>query len=213
MAQVPTRTTFFIASAFSSPIATTVVTNATNAVVTAAAHGYANGDFVEITSGWGRLNGRVFRISGVATNTFTLDGADTSSTTFYPTGNGLGTVRKINTFTQIIQQFNPQTQGGEPRQVNYRYTDSDVDYQINDGFTAVSYSLELDADSNSTAGYTALRTLTESQAPTCFRMVLPAGGQVLVPCTVALNEAIRLQEGQVNRVAVTFAGINRPTRY
>ena len=45
MAQVPTGTTFFIASAFGSSINTTAVSNATEAVVTTASpHGYANGD-------------------------------------------------------------------------------------------------------------------------------------------------------------------------
>lgn len=56
MAQVPTGTTFHIASAYGSDKTTTIVTNASEAVVTSAAHGYSNGDVVEVTSGWGRLN-------------------------------------------------------------------------------------------------------------------------------------------------------------
>ena len=49
MAQVPTGTTFFIASAFGSAINTTAVTNASEAVVTtASAHSFSNGDIVEV---------------------------------------------------------------------------------------------------------------------------------------------------------------------
>ena len=109
MAQVPTGSTFFIASAFAASKTTTIVTNASEAVVTSAGHGYSNGDIVEMTSGWGRLNRRDFRIKSVATDTFVLEGADTSSTTFYPAGTGVGSVRKISTFTQITSVMNPQS--------------------------------------------------------------------------------------------------------
>jgi len=213
MAQVPTGSTFFIASTFASSKTTTIVTNASEAVVTATAHGYTNGDIVEITSGWGRLNRRNFRIKSVTTDTFVLEGADTSSTTFYPVGTGLGSVRKITAFTQITTTMNPQSTGGDPKTVTYKYVESDVEYSINDGFTATSYTLELDADSIGSAGYTALKTLTEVQTDTSLKIVTRNGALIFQPCTVALNEAIRMQDGQINRVNVSFNGNNRLTRY
>ena len=213
MAQVPTGTTFFIASAFATAKATTIVTNASEAVVTSAAHGFSNGDFVEIKSGWGRLHKRTFRIKSVTTDTFVLEGADTTNTTFFPTGSGIGSVRKVNTWTQITTVMNPQTSGGDPKQVTYKFIESDVDYSINDGFNATQYTVELDADSIGAAGYAALRTLTDVQTDTCLRLVMRSGSIVLLPCTVALNEVPVLQEGQINRVRAVFNGNNRPTRY
>ena len=211
MAQVPTGTTFYIASAYAASKTTTVVTNASEAVVTSAAHGYSNGDIVEITSGWGRLNRRVFRLKSVATDTFVLEGADTSSTTFFPAGTG--TVRKISTFTQITKVMNPNTSGGEPKNVNYKFVESDVEYSINDGFTATNYAMDIDADGVSDAGYLALKTLTDVQTDTCLKMVLRSGSLIFIPCTAALNEAVQLQDGQINRVKATFNGNNRLTRY
>lgn len=213
MAQVPTGTTFYIASSIASSKTTTVATNASECVVTSTAHGYSNSDIVEITSGWGRLNRRVFRIKSVTTDTFVLEGADTSSTTFFPAGSGIGSVRKISTFTQITSVMNPQSSGGEPKNVNYKFIESDVEYTINDGFTATSYTLELDADSIGSAGYTALKTLTDVQTDTCLKMVTRSGSLVFVPCTVSLNESLRLQDGQINRVSAQFSGNNRLTRY
>jgi len=213
MAQVPTGSTFFIASAFAASKTTTIVTNASEAVVTSAGHGYSNGDIVEMTSGWGRLNRRNFRIKSVATDTFVLEGADTSSTTFYPVGTGVGSVRKISTFTQITTTMNPQSTGGDPKTVTYKFIESDVEYSINDGFTATSYTLELDADAIGSAGYTALKTLTEVQTDTSLKIVTRNGALIFQPCTVALNEAIRMQDGQINRVNVSFNGNNRLTRY
>jgi len=213
MAQVPTGSTFFIASTFAASKTTTIVTNASEAVVTVTTHGYTNGDIVEITSGWGRLNRRNFRIKSVTTDTFVLEGADTTSTTFYPVGTGIGSVRKITAFTQITTTMNPQSTGGDPKTVTYKYVESDVEYSINDGFTATSYTLELDADSIGSAGYTALKTLTEVQTDTSLKIVTRNGALIFQPCTVALNEAIRMQDGQINRVNVSFNGNNRLTRY
>lgn len=77
MAQVPTGSTFFVASTIAAARTASVVTNAAEAVVTSTAHGYSNSDVVIMFSGWGRLNKRAFRIKSVTTDTFVLEGADT----------------------------------------------------------------------------------------------------------------------------------------
>lgn len=214
MAQVPTGTTFFIASTYGSAITTSAVTNASEAVVTtSSAHSYTNGDIVEVTSGWGRLNGRVFRIKAASGSTLTLEGMDTTSTTFYPAGSGTGSVRKITAFTQITQVIASASSGGDPKTVTYKYIESDVEYNINDGFGATSYTLDLDADSIGTAGYTAIKTLTEVQTSTCLKMVSRNGALVFQPGTVALNESVSLADGQINRVKLAVNGNNRLTRY
>lgn len=213
MAQVPTGTLFFIASAYATSKNTTIVTNASEAVVTCAAHGYSNGDIVEVSSGWGRLNLRVFRIKSVATDTFVLEGADTTSTNYFPPGNGIGSVRKISTFQQITGVMSPASSGGDPKTVNYKFVESDVEYSINDGFAATGYSMNIDADQIGSAGYTALRTLTDVQTNTCLKMQTRSGSLIFQPCTVALNEAVQLQDGQINVVKVAFNGNNRLTRY
>lgn len=213
MAQVPTGSTFYVASTIATAKTTTIVTNASEAVVTAAGHGYSNGDFVLMTSGWGRLNKRAFRIKSVATDTFVLEGAETSSTTYFPAGTGVGTVSKITAFTQITTVMSPSSTGGDPKVVNYKFIESDVEYVINDGFSATSYNLDLDADSIGTAGYTALKNLTDVQTDTLLKIVTRSGSIILVPCTVALNEAVSFTDGQINKVKAGFSGNNRAVRY
>ena len=214
MASVPTGTTFFIASAYGSAVSATAVSNASEAVVTtASAHGYTNGDIIEITSGWGRLNKRTFRIKAASGSVFTLEGADTTITTFFPTGSGGGTVRKVTTFTQIVQVLGIQASGGDPKTVTYKYLESDVEFSINDGFASSQLSLELDADSIGTVGYTALKNLTDVQTDTCLRINSRNGAVIFMPCTVALNEAVQLQDGQINRVPLAVNSNGRPVRY
>ncbi len=213
MAQVPTGSTFYIATAFGSALTTTAVTNAAEAVVTSAAHGLANGDIVEVTSGWGRLQLRAARVKGVATNTFTLESMDTSNLSFFPAGAGIGSVRKVITLQQITTVMNPTASGGEAKKVTYQFTESDVEYTINDGFSAVSRSLELDADSIGSAGYVAVKTLTDVQSNTILKTMTKSGSFTLLPCTVAMNEEVIYTSGQINRVKVDFSGNNKSTRY
>ena len=213
MAQVPTGSLYYVASTIAATKATTVVTKASEAVVTSTAHGYSNGDYVLVVSGWGRLNKRAFRIKSITTDTFVLEGADTSNTTFFPAGQGVGTVAKVSAWTQLTTVMNPNTSGGDPKKVTYKFIESDVEYSINDGFTATDYTIELDADAIGGAGYTALKTLTDVQTDTIMRMVTRSGSILLVPCTVALNESVRMADGQINRVVAQFSGNNRAVRY
>jgi hypothetical protein len=213
MAQVPTGATFYVASAFGAVKTVTAVSNAAEAVVTAT-HDFSNGDIVEVTSGWGRLNKRAFRVKSVSTTvSFVLEGADTSSTAFFPVGTGIGTVRKVSTFTQITTVMSPSSSGGDPKNVTYKFIESDVEYLINDGFSATSYSMELDADSIGSAGYTALKTLTDVQTDTIMKIMMRSGSLLFIPCTVSLNESVSFTDGQINKVKASFAGNNRLTRY
>ena len=213
MAQVPTGSTFYVASTIAAAKTVSVATNAAECVITSTTHGYSNGDIVIIASGWGRLNRRAFRIKSVTADTFVLEGAETTNTTWYPPGVGIGSVQKISAFTQITTIMNPQSSGGDPKKVEYKFIESDVSYSINDGFSATDYTVELDADSIGTAGYTALKNLTDVQTDTVLKIVTRSGSINLVPCTVALNETVMLQDGQINRVKASFSGNNKSVRY
>jgi hypothetical protein len=213
MPAVPTGTLFSVATTFGSNITVTAVTNANPAVCTATAHGLSNGDVIEVTSGWGRLNKRVFEVANVATNTFELEGMDTSSTSFFPAGTGIGTVREVTAWTQLSKVMNPATQGGDPKtvtlqvgRVGRRVLDQRRlhGHVVHDGIRRRRHYI---------AGYTAMRTLTDAQTDTVLKMLMRSGAVVYLPCTLAMNDVPRLQDGQINRISAQFAGNNRHTRY
>jgi hypothetical protein len=212
MAQVPTGTLFSVATGYSAAKTVDGISNAANAVVSCTAHGFNTGDVVEITSGWGRLSKRIFEVGAVTIDTFTLLKADTSSVAHFPAGTGGGSVREVTTWTQLSKVMNPQSSGGDPKTVTWQFVESDVEYSMNDGFGATSYTLELD-DDDTTAGYAALRTLTDNQTDTVMKMLLRSGARIYLPCTVALNDMPTLQSGQINRIKAQFNGNNRHTRY
>ena len=201
MAAVPTGTLFSVATTFGSTITVTAVTNANPAVCTATAHGLSNGDIIEFTSGWGRANKRVFRVANVATNTFELEGFDTSSTSFFPAGTGIGTVREVTAWTQLTKVMNPATQGGDPKTVTYKFVESDVEYSINDGFTATSYTLEFD-DDDTTAGYTAMLCVMALQG----HGLKPDSGDVLVTGANGGVGSVAVQVAKAHGARVADAG-------
>jgi hypothetical protein len=215
MARTPSGTLFSVATVLGSAVATSAVTNATEAVVTSTAHGFVAGDVLEVTSGWGGLQKRALRVKAgsVTANAYTLEGADTSNLTLYPSGSGIGSARKVTTWVQLTTVMNPSTSGGEAKSVTYKYVESNVEFKINDGFSAVDRTMALDADSIGTPGYIALKSLTQVQSDTIMRTVAKSGAVTYLPCTVALNEEEIMQDGQIVTCNVAISGNNISTRY
>ena len=88
-----------------STVTITGITQANPGVVTAASHGYSNGDTVYITgvSGMTQVNGKVFRVAGVTANTFQLTADQTGSnvnTTSYTAYTSGGTVARVYEISQ-----------------------------------------------------------------------------------------------------------------
>lgn len=216
MASLPTGAKIAVATAFGTSKTITGISNAAEAVCTSTAHGLVAGDIVIVYSGWGRLNGRVFRVKSAPTaDTFVLEGksANTTNVKFFTPGSGAGSFVKATTWVDVVQILSNNTSGGEAKKVTYRYLESENEQEINDGFSAVSRSLEVDADAIDTPGYGALLDLTEAGTDTIQRTLMKNGAVSYLACTVAMNEEVLMQDGQVNRVKVDFSGKSRSTRY
>lgn len=215
MAQLPKGSTFAIATTFAAAVVVNSISNAAEAVVTAPAHGLTTGDIIELSTSFTRLNRRFFRVTQLSASTFSLDTIDTQNVALYPTGTGqgAGSFRKVTAWTQIPRVMNPQTSGGEPKNVTYEFLEDENEYQINNGFTAVGYTIEID-DDITTPGYAALMKATEEQTDTAVRILMKGGkNPTYLAANVAMNPMPVLQEGQINRLRVAFNGRARPTRF
>lgn len=214
MATLPKGTILAIATAFAPAKGVTAISNAAEAEVTCAGHGLSVGDIAQLYSGWGRLNRRAVRVKSTATaDKFVAELIDTTNTDYFPPGSGVGTLRKVTTFTQIPKYLNPNQSGGEPKNVTVNFMDEDVETNLHDGFSAVTESFAIDADQFGSASYNALRTLTDVQTDTILKKTLKNGGQIFTPCTVALNENPTMSDGQILTNTVSVNGNGRITRY
>lgn len=212
MASTPSGTQLAIAASFQANKTITGISNASEAVVSITAHGYSVGDIVQIYSGWGLLNRRFVKVKSVTTDNFVAEGIDTSSTDLFPNGGGAGTARKVLSWQSISRYKDQQNSGGEPKNVTVKWTDIDNEESINDGFSAMTESFNLDADNVNDAGYLLLRSLTQVQTDTGLRKILKSGSKIYTPCRVALNENPK-DSGGVLVCAVSINGNGLLTRY
>lgn len=213
MASTPTGTIYSVATAFATAKTVSAITNAAEASVSCTAHGYSVGDILQIFSGWGKLNRRAIRVKSATTDAFVAEGINTTNTEFYPSGSGIGTVRKATTFTTVNKILNQQNSGGEPKNITVKFLESDSEESIFDGFTAVTESFDIDADEFGGTAYNALVALTEVQTDTLLKKTLKSGSMIFTPARIALNENVKMSDGSIMTNGVSINGNGRITRY
>lgn len=211
-ARVPNGSTLFLGSAYGSSLTVTILSNANPAVATSAAHGLANGDYVVVTSGWSRLNNRLVRVSGVTAGTFELEGINTTDTGVYPIGSGIGSVKKVTTFTQITQVLQPTSQGGEQQFLAYQFLEDDAQTEIPTTKTAGGFNFSV-ADDPTLAGYIAMAAANDDRLPRALRVNLAGGSKLCYYAYLTLNETPTLTVNELMACASTARFLNKPTRY
>jgi len=209
---LPNGVKFALATTYASAITVTGITNANPGVATATAHGLANGDPLEVTSGWSALNDRVVRAASQATNTFALEGIDTSSTTVYPASGGAGSVRKVTAWTDITQVLESTANGGDMQFTTYSFYENDFEVQIPTQFSPQSLNLQI-ADDPSLPGYIALKAANEARAQRAVRMTMPSGSVFYMKAYISFNETPIMTKNQVMAVRATFSLMSRLVRY
>lgn len=213
MARTPNGTITSVATVLAAAKTITGITNASEAVVSSTAHGYSVGDVLLIYSGWGRLNFRAARVKSVTTDSYVLEGIDTSNTELFTPGGGAGSSRKVGTWVDLDRTMNHSSSGGDAKTVNVKFIESDVEIVLNDGFNAVQRTFDMDADMIGTPAYTALKMLSDTNADTVVRRRAKTGAVSLIPAKVSFNEEETLTEGQAVTVKGTFNAQNISTRY
>lgn len=208
---LPNGIVLALATAYAANLTVTAATNASEAVLTVT-NTLVAGDYIEFTSGWSKANNRIFRVKSPSGTTVVLEGFDTSSTTLFPAASGTGTIRKINTWTQITQVLESTSSGGEPQYTTYSFLEQDFDSQIPTTTSAQSIALTL-ADDPSLAGYVALRNAAQTRALTGLRATLPQGGVILYNAICAFDETPSMTKGQLMGVKAGLALQGRPVRY
>ena len=213
MARTPTGTIHSVATLLAVAKTITGITNAAEASVSSVAHGFSVGDIVLVVSGWGRLNFRAFRIKTVTADAFVLERANTSNTELFTPGGGAGTVRKVSTWVDLDRTMNHGSSGGDAKAVNVKFIESDVEITLDDGFSAVQRTFDMDADMIGSPAYEALKMLSETNADTVVRRRAKTGAISLIPAKISFNEEETLTEGQAVTVKGSINAQNVSTRY
>lgn len=209
---VPNGAIVAIENGSGSNLTVSAITNANPAVATATAHGLANGDYVEVVSGWSRLTNKIVRVSGVTTNTFNLEGIDTTSTTVYPAGAGTGTVAKITGWTQLSQILGSSSTGGEQQFLEYQFLESDSQKRIPTFKSAAGITFQI-GDDATLPGFQLASTANDDRLPRGVRITLPSGSIILYNAYISLNKTPSLTVNEVMACEASLSLLNEPVRY
>lgn len=170
----PNKTVLSISSGFDAVKNVTALTNANPANATSAAHGYANGDILLQSSGWTDLNDRPIRVANSLTNSFDEEGFDTTDTTQFPAGGGVGTVKRVSSFVPFSQVTDVATAGGEQQYFQWVYLEDGLQRQKPTFKNARTMTVTLDYD-NAQAWYNTLVTHDRTGITQVLRAALPNG--------------------------------------
>jgi hypothetical protein len=210
--QTPNGAVIAFAAGYGSALTVSVATNANPCVMTSTAHGLTAGDYVEVTSGWSRLTDKVVRVANVTANTFEVEGYDTTSTTVYSAGSGIGSVRKITSFTQLTQILSSATSGGDQNFLTYQFVESDAQKQIPTFKSPQTITFGV-GDDPTLPGYIVCKTANDDRQPRAVRVTLPNSSKILYNGYVSLNPTPSLTVNELMQVQVTVSQKNEPVRY
>lgn len=162
-------------SAIASALTITQITKASPGVATSSAHGLSNGDIVFLSiNGMHQLNDKVVRVANVATNTFELEGVDT---TLFETFSS-GTAQKLTFGTSITTATTINASGGDFDFIDSTTIHDATKKQIPGLPSAITYQFDNIWDA-SDAGLLAMKAASDTQAKRAFKFQFGSGGKIL----------------------------------
>ena len=149
-----------VQSALAATKTITAITKASTGVVSSTAHGYSNGDYVLILAqGMYQVNYRVFRVSAVATDSFSLEGEDTTNYGTFVSG----TAQKITFGTSLATLTSINASGGDFDFIDTTTIHDNIKTQVPGLPNPSNYTFDSFWDP-SDAGLVALKSASDSQA-------------------------------------------------
>lgn len=208
----PNGTIFSVGTAYAAAKTITAITNANPGAASSTAHGYTDGDILLLTMP-SRLDQRPVRVIGSATNTFNLEGIDTTSTTLYPAGFGVGSSSKVTSFVPMSQVTDSVTNGGDQQFYQWVYMDDGRQRQRPTFKNARSLQLTLDWDPT-LAWHNALIAADLAQTPYVLLASLPSGVKLYYGVYVSYDGEPGLKINENIKTVATFSFANPShTRY
>jgi len=179
-----TKVAIAVQSALATADTITAITKANPGVVTSAAHGLVNGDYVKHSIvGMFQLDGRVVRVANKTTDTYELEGVNTTAYDTFVSG----TAELITFGTTLATVATVSASGGDFRFEDVTTVHDDRDMQIPGNSSPAVYNFDNIWDA-ADAGLVALQGISDNKTKVAFRITFSNGQKVLglgyVGCTL-----------------------------
>lgn len=153
----------------------TAITKANPGVVSATAHGFENGDIVYLDiRGMHQLNEKAVRVANKTTDTFELEGVDTTLFDTFTTG----TAAEVTLGTTVSTATTISSSGGDFDFIDTTTIHANAKSQIPGLPNATTFSMDHIWDA-SDAGLLAMKAASDAQAKRVFKFQFGSGGKIL----------------------------------
>lgn len=200
----PEGSKIYYSSTFAGAKTISAVTNASVAVATSTTHGYTDLDPILFNSGWEDANNTIWEIDSQTADTFNITGLDSSSTTYYPAGAGVGTAQLVSSWVEIPQILDLSSTGGGPKYGTVSPLASRNDIKTPIGFEAMSIDLGLGYDATN-ATWQAMLALTRAFTKVAIKIVVPGGGRLYGYGNLIASEMVEMSKGNALKVKAAIS--------
>lgn len=198
-----------VQSALAATKTITAITKASPAVVSSTAHGYSNGDYVLLSvQGMYQVNYRVFRIASVATDSFALEGEDSTSYGTFVSG----TAQKITFGTSMATLTSINASGGDFDFIDTTTIHDNIKTQVPGLPNPSTYTFESFWDP-SDAGLLAMKTASDSQAQRAILFSFANGQKFTFNAYVGCSLSPTGSAQDLIKTTVVFTALGGPKAY
>ena len=190
----------------------TVATNANPCVMTSVAHGYSTDDEILLTTGWEDATDSVYKITVLTADTFSVTGLDTTNTSYFASGSGVGTAQKLSTWLDIPQVLTVSSSGGDARFTDISPLAKRNSIKVPTGFNATAMMLTLGHDA-SQANYITMLGISRNLSKVAIKQVISGGAVTYGYGYMSVSENPKLNVNQANTVDAALTILGRTVSY
>lgn len=197
---------------FASAKTITAATNTNPCVMTSSAHGYATNDEILLTTSWEDATDSIYKITVIDANSFSVAGLDTTNTSYYAPGSGVGTAQKASAWTDIPQVLSISSSGGDARFTDISPLSKRNSIKVPTGFNATSVTLSLGHDA-AQAGYITMLGISRNLSKVGIKQVISGGAVTYGYGYMSVSENPKLNVNQANTVDAALTILGRTVSY
>lgn len=162
-----------ISATYATAIPVTALTLANPGVATSAAHGMANNTvgYFDTVVGMVQLEGQAFRVKNTATNSFELQGLNTTNYSAWTSGN----VIPVATWSTLSESTSYEIGGGAAEKLDVTTLLDVVRKEVQGLLPVSNVAFDTLAESTPTAAMQLLESAVQTQGKVVVRMTLPDG--------------------------------------
>lgn len=204
MALIGTRLTLSVQQTKDAGKTITGITLANPGVVTSTSHGFNNGDIVvfDITSGMSELDGQAGRVANKTTDTFEIEGLDTTNYTAF----SAGTVSKISAFATLDTSQNISMPNASPAEIDLT-TLLDTVQQKTFGIAGAASGTITGLYNPANTGVGLINAATKTNTPLVMKLSWSGGQFTLFNAYVSGGQGFDVQQNQAATATINITAI------